>query len=402
MGKCRVCGKQVLFRSKNDPLCRPCKKKLLEDSKQEAELFFEKVKELNKKIGLTSFAYSEGIVNVDINTEYEDLDSINGVISDANKLLELLPKYEDIYNFRTFFKQQLTAYAIDYEFYAHPAFPGRRFNISVPDSVDLFMEQEIRIVKVAKAKILEERECLRQQARQEEQRIQREKTATNFQALLGEIPVVDVSIDPGCELSPSPALKNRTFEPYTLRTNTPLRYFSTFVVIDLETTGLDPVRNEIIQLCAVRFEGGVPTEAFLTYVSPDGPLNEAAQKINGITEQHLVGAPKLAEVATAFKTFVGTYSIVAHNLNFDLRFLACAGILFGPKNKLFDTLLMARSQYSTHSKFSLSALCEDKLGLIRSDEHSALSDAVATGILFVKMVKSKVSAAADVLNTMEL
>lgn len=110
MGKCRVCGKQVLFCSKNDPLCRPCKKKLLEDSKQEAELFFEKVKELNEKIGLTSFAYSEGIVDFNINTEYEDLDSINRVISDANELLELLPKYEDIYNFRAFFKQQLTAY----------------------------------------------------------------------------------------------------------------------------------------------------------------------------------------------------------------------------------------------------------------------------------------------------
>ena len=98
-----------------------------------------------------------------------------------------------------------------------------------------------------------------------------------------------------------------------------------FVIYDLETTGLSPDRCEIIQLAAVRFrEGRVNrAESFFSYARPRGPIPSFIARYTGVTDAHVVGAPRPHEVLLDFAQFVGAGSgLIAHNGHrFDSRFL---------------------------------------------------------------------------------
>lgn len=159
-----------------------------------------------------------------------------------------------------------------------------------------------------------------------------------------------------------------------------------YIVIDTETTGLSPTKNEIVQIAAVKFESFTPVEAFVTYIKPKNGIDEEAQKINGITAEMVQDAPEIEEIVNSFREFVGNkLPLVGHNIIFDLKFLCKAGcVSLKPKRKYYDTVTLAKKALKEYPPrdYKLDTLARNVLRIIRDDAHDALSDANVTGILF--------------------
>lgn len=205
--------------------------------------------------------------------------------------------------------------------------------------------------------------------------------------------------------SPPPATTTSPFEfradvpplkEYNVTARTRISSVSTFAAIDTETTGLSITEDEIIQISAVKFVNFQPVEAWTSYVKPKKGLKSRAQKINHITEEDVRDAPDLEEAISAFDAYLaGNFPIVGHNLSFDYNFLRANGSrvmsesILG-KRKFYDTLSLAKREYRL-GRNSLDYLCRVVLHIARDDAHSALSDAVAAGLLFADICKSRIS-----------
>ena len=95
-----------------------------------------------------------------------------------------------------------------------------------------------------------------------------------------------------------------------------------YVILDTETTGLDPATDKIIQLSAIKYDAnGTPIDFYDTYINPGSPIPARATKINGITDKMVSNAPTAAQLQDRFLSFIGDAMIVGYNVNFDLRFL---------------------------------------------------------------------------------
>ena len=93
-----------------------------------------------------------------------------------------------------------------------------------------------------------------------------------------------------------------------------------FVVFDLETTGLNAVTNEIIEIGAIRFDTNKPVEVFHTFIKPYKKISAKITSINGITNKMVEGCPTIEEVLPRFIDFIGDDVLVAHNSDFDMKF----------------------------------------------------------------------------------
>src|SRR5205823_5485352 len=114
----------------------------------------------------------------------------------------------------------------------------------------------------------------------------------------------------------------------------------TYVALDLETTGLDPRRDEIIEVGAVKFRGPDVLEQFSTFVKPRQMPALEVQGITGIRPEDLLNAPPFAAIAGDLLKFVGDWPLVIQNASFDVPFLAEHGLPL--PNRVLDTLEMAR------------------------------------------------------------
>lgn len=171
------------------------------------------------------------------------------------------------------------------------------------------------------------------------------------------------------------------------------RILPAIVSIDLETTGLDPVTDEIIELGAVKFENGREVARFSQLVKPRKKfLPPDIVDLTGIQDSDLKSAPKLEKVAPAFIEFVGNLPIVGQNIGFDLAFLAAAK----PTSEHFlksrtapishDAGLTARFIYPCLDSYGLNALS----GLFQTSTkpcHRAVDDAAAIGELLVILLR---------------
>lgn len=160
-----------------------------------------------------------------------------------------------------------------------------------------------------------------------------------------------------------------------------------FVVFDTETTGLDPQNDSVIQLSAVKYKKLAPVESWNTYLNPGTPISDGAAAVNGITNKMLEGKPKINQVAKDFLAFVGDAPIVGYNVDFDLKFMWCAGIDLITGRDIYDVMLSA---YSLFPKGSIPnrklTTVGDALG-IEFDAHDSLEDSLATGEILVQICK---------------
>lgn len=133
------------------------------------------------------------------------------------------------------------------------------------------------------------------------------------------------------------------------------------IVLDTETTGLDPLQgHRVIELAALELVNHMPTgRAWREYIDPEREVEEDARRVHGIDNAFLEGKPKFAAVAEGFLEFLGDAAIVAHNAAFDMGFLKAEMLRLGKPelpNSVIDTLAMARQRFPG-SPNSLDALC---------------------------------------------
>ena len=152
-----------------------------------------------------------------------------------------------------------------------------------------------------------------------------------------------------------------------------------YVALDLETTGLNPEEDDIIEIGAARFEDGALVETYGTLVNPGRSVPDRVSAITGIRTEDLIGQPEFFQVRQALRTFVGDSVIVGHNVEFDLAFLARHAI--GQSNLAIDTYDLASILLPTAPRYNLTSLTS-QLGLVLENAHRALDDAAATGMMY--------------------
>lgn len=160
-----------------------------------------------------------------------------------------------------------------------------------------------------------------------------------------------------------------------------------FVALDLETTGLDDVDDQIVEICAVRVENGKITSVYNQLVDPGIKMPIEATAINGITDEMIAGKPKIYEVMPDLLYFFSNDVVAAHNAGFDVRFIlqACMRYRFKLHRKYFDTMdLRPYWPGLKNRKFStfLSAA-----GLTNNNPHRAEGDAEALAHLIIKTIE---------------
>lgn len=161
----------------------------------------------------------------------------------------------------------------------------------------------------------------------------------------------------------------------------------TYVCVDLETTGLEPKRDRIIEIGAVKVRDGVPQEEFSTLVNPQRQLEERIVTLTGIQEEDLKDAPRIEEVLPKFLEFAEELPLLGHAVLFDFSFLKRAEVNLGYsfERKGVDTLQIARKYLPELESRSLGFLCS--YYEIPHTAHRALGDARATAALYGRLGK---------------
>ena len=173
-----------------------------------------------------------------------------------------------------------------------------------------------------------------------------------------------------------------------LRKNTNISRLLDFVSIDVETTGLVPGKDKIIEISAIRFVYFEPVQIFKTYINPCIPISEEASKINGITNDMVSDAPKIETVIPSLLEFIGQSTVIGYNLIFDLKFLRKFGLDLSQNQRYyFDVMETARSLDTDVLNHKLLTVCNARG--IYFPPHSAKSDSLATGLLFVQYIREK-------------
>ena len=163
--------------------------------------------------------------------------------------------------------------------------------------------------------------------------------------------------------------------------------YDTYVSIDLETTGLNPKRDRIIEIGAIRVERGEIREEFSTFVNPGRKLEERITELTGIRDEDLAEAPELDEVFPKLLEFMGDFPLLGHVILFDYSFLKKAAVdrKLTFERSAVDTLQIARKYLPDLPHRNLEYLC--RYYEIPHHAHRALEDAKATDRLFWKLAE---------------
>ena len=157
----------------------------------------------------------------------------------------------------------------------------------------------------------------------------------------------------------------------------------TYVAIDLETTGLQPLHDRITEVGAVRVTAeGEILGVFETLVNPGRDIPPFVQALTGITDADVRDAPSPAEAGARLLRFVGDSPIVGHNVGFDLGFLRHEGIHID--TPAIDTAAFSRLLMPARQPRGLSDLAQT-LGIPGEEFHRALADAKTAAFVFAKL-----------------
>ena len=173
------------------------------------------------------------------------------------------------------------------------------------------------------------------------------------------------------------------------------RAADTVVVLDFETTGLSPdLGDRVIEIGAVRLEGGHVTERFQSLMNPGMRVSSFIESYTGITNRMLVDAPPIEKVMRAFVDFAQGFDLVAHNASFDRRFLDSEldRIRRQHNGHIACSMLVARRIYQEARNHTLGTLVELKRLQQHATFHRALSDAEMTARLWLAMINDIASA----------
>ena len=169
---------------------------------------------------------------------------------------------------------------------------------------------------------------------------------------------------------------------------------ATYVVFDVETTGLSAIYNDLIQVAASKMYKGNIIAEFDEFINPGHPLSAFTTELTGITDDHVKNAKPLIQVLKEFQEFCKDTVLVAHNATFDVGFMNANYERHGlPKisQPVIDTLEFARNLYPEYKRHGLGPLTK-RFGVALEHHHMANYDAEATGrllFIFIKEVAEK-------------
>lgn len=164
------------------------------------------------------------------------------------------------------------------------------------------------------------------------------------------------------------------------------------IVVDTETTGLDPAKGDrVVEIACIELMHHVPTgRSFQCYLNPKRDMPPEAFAVHGLSTEFLADKPEFAEKATEFLDFIGEDQLVIHNAEFDLKFLnaelrAIKRELI-PYTRVVDTLAIARRKFPG-SPASLDALCKRfTIDTAHRVKHGALLDADLLAQVYIELI----------------
>ena len=159
----------------------------------------------------------------------------------------------------------------------------------------------------------------------------------------------------------------------------------TFICLDCETTGLDPVADKIIEVAVLKFTLSGVLEQFESLIDPDRSIPPESIKFHHITTEMVKGKPKIGEILPRLLDMIGNYPIVGHGIKFDVELIAHACDLASVPHqlrsrKLVDTLRLARL-YGQSPINSLEEL-RKHFNVPEEGAHRAMSDAIVNAEVF--------------------
>lgn len=161
---------------------------------------------------------------------------------------------------------------------------------------------------------------------------------------------------------------------------------TSYICFDLETTGLSPEKDEIIEIGAVKVIEGKVVDRFMRFVKPDTAISPMVTSLTGISNAMVADAGPTDRIIYDFLQFCEDYPVLGHNLMFDYRFTCryAQKYYMDFKKEGLDTLKIARKVLPELPSRSLESLCE-YYGIVNTSAHRAYHDALATARLYQTM-----------------
>lgn len=156
-----------------------------------------------------------------------------------------------------------------------------------------------------------------------------------------------------------------------------------FVALDIETTGLDPNKDAIIEIGAIKFSGRRIEDEWSTLINPGRRIPPFITQLTGITDQMVLKAPNLQSQLSSLTRFIGDNPLLGHNIRFDVSFLRPHRVL--GYNETIDTYEMAAVLLPRASRYNLGALAQ-ALGVLYPSAHRALDDARTTMGVYLRLL----------------
>lgn len=158
-----------------------------------------------------------------------------------------------------------------------------------------------------------------------------------------------------------------------------------YVALDIETTGLSPKSNEIINIGAIRYRNNIAVDEFDVLIKPERPIPSFITGLTGISNAMVAKAPRIGSILPLFIDFIGRDIILGHNVKFDINFLNYAMEANGYDafiTKYIDTMWMAR-RFRKNNR--LETLVKDYVNPYYVEKHQGLDDAKNTAKLYLKL-----------------
>ncbi len=162
----------------------------------------------------------------------------------------------------------------------------------------------------------------------------------------------------------------------------------TFCVVDIETNGNSPQSDQIIELGAIKYQNSKIVDRFESFVYSDF-IPDYIQRITNISQNDLVGAPKLKDVLLKFRRFIGSSVFVAHNVRFDYNFISQSLQKYGFEellNRRLCTINLAKKSFKSQ-RYGLSYL-KEHLSIDTGEHHRAYADALSALKIFEISLKN--------------
>src|SRR5574344_3333 len=162
-----------------------------------------------------------------------------------------------------------------------------------------------------------------------------------------------------------------------------------YTVIDIETTGLSPNNDDIIELSGLKVRNNCIVKEFSTLVKSKKSINYFISNLTGITNKMIENAPSIVNVLPQFKNFISDDIILGHNVSFDIRFIKnklntyCSDCL---KNQSLDTMKIAKSTVKLTS-YKLTSLA-DYFNIDTKNNHRGLKDCYITYEVYKNLLDS--------------